>query len=188
MSTEDEAGTFFRSIDRYDPLRGPVRKLKSRLLDLYWTFVPPSHPSPTAIASPEEGSQTLDLTRQASAENTFSTSTSTANEPDFVAVSHAPALAAAAAAIAAANRGDSTGPPQPPTNPHRVFICVPMGRPGRWRLRHAEFTGRANEPLHVTDEAIFTQVRTEMGKFQKSRGYLRFVFPLRLSEAKYYEV
>ena len=63
-----------------------------------------------------------------------------------------------------------------------------MGRPGRWKLRHTEFTGRANEPLHVTDEAIFTQVRTEMGKFQKSRGYLRFVFRLRLSEAKYYEV
>jgi len=76
---------FFRSVDRYDPLRGPVRKLKSRLLDLYWTFVPPPHPSPTAIASPEEGSQTLDLTKEASAEDTFSTST--ANEPDFVEVS-----------------------------------------------------------------------------------------------------
>ena len=88
MSTEDEAGTFFfRSVDHYDPLRGPVRKLKSRLPDLYWTFVPPSHPSPTAIASPEEGSQSLDLSKEASAEKTFSTSTSTANEPEFVEVS-----------------------------------------------------------------------------------------------------
>jgi hypothetical protein len=87
MSTEDEAHAFFRSVDRYDPLRGPVRKLKSGLLDLYWAFVPPSHASLTAIANPEEGSQTLDLTKEASAENTFSTSTSTANEPDFVEVS-----------------------------------------------------------------------------------------------------
>jgi hypothetical protein len=148
--------------------------------------VPPSQPGPTVIASLEEGLQILDSTEQAPPEKAFSTST--ANEPGFV--SHATVLAAATA-IAVVNRGDSTVPPQPPdalNDPHRAFICVSIGRPGRWRLRHAMFVGRANEPSHVTDEDIFTRVRAEMGKFQKSRGYHRFMFPLRLSEASYYEI
>ena len=217
-STDEEARLFFRNVDRYDRLRGPIRKLSSRLLDLYWTFVPPTHPGPTTLANPEDGRQVLDAPEHRPPEPAASEPEPAGNAPataqqeaeippgndpgaamqglaDKENATAAPATvgneAAAPAAStpnAGANHGGGTGPPPPQNDPHKVFICLPLGRPGKWRLRHAEFTGQANKPSEVTDEVLFNRVRTEIGKYQKSRGPLRFLFPVRVSKVEYYEV
>ena len=187
-------------------------------MDLYWTFVPPVHPGPTTLASPEDGRQVLDAPEHRPPEPAASESEPAGNAPttaqqgaeihagnDTGAVVQALAVkekapaalesaeneAAAPAAGSpnvGANGGGGTGSQAPQNNPHKVFICLPLGRPGKWRLRHAEFTGQANEPSEVTDVTLFNRVRTEIGKHQKSRGPRRFLFPLRVSKVEYYEV
>lgn len=73
-------------------------------------------------------------------------------------------------------------------NEHKVFICLPMGRPGEWRLRHAKFTGNAGQPSNVTDRDMFKSVRAEISRYQASRGLARLLFPLRVGKVEYYEV
>lgn len=173
-----------------------MRKLNGKLLDLYWNFVPPIQPGPTMISSLEEGTQTPVALEQASSEQAPHKQAPLEKVPPkgpfpgkAAPDKGLPEPASGAAAVVAEGygAGDGAAPPTP-ADQHKVFICLALGRPRGWRLHHAEFTGQGNEPLQITDENIFRQVRTEMGKFLKSRGYLRFVFPLCLSKVEYYEV
>jgi len=166
-NTLEEAEEFFRSVDRYNRLKGPIHKLTSRLQDLYWTFAPPHRSGPTKAVNCQEGGKNLEAPGRVAA----------AQEVPNVGVNP-----------------DGTAKLPIPSKKHQqngqhdVFICLALGRPGGWKLRHAKFTGRAGEPSKVTDEAMFKQVRAEIGKHQVSRGLIRFLFPLRLSKAEYYEV
>lgn len=47
--------------------------------------------------------------------------------------------------------------------------------------------GQAGAPLEVTDKTMFNKVRTVIGIHQASRGPVRFLFPLRVLKAEYYE-
>jgi len=69
VSTEEEANAFFQSVDRYDPVNGPLRKLRSKLRDLYWTFAPPVCPGPV-IVTDLEGTQTIDTSGKAASGRT----------------------------------------------------------------------------------------------------------------------
>ena len=203
-NTLEDAEALFRNVDRYDRLRGPIRKLINRLLGLYWTFAPPTHPGPTRAVSPEEGGQNLDA-HSHSLENVAKEPEAARHTPATVKqdsevharsnsdAGHGPTASAQDVPNVGVNLDGAGQPPVPPQNnqqndQHVVFICLPLGRPGGWRLRHAKFTGRAGEPWKVTDETMFNQVRAEIGRYQVSRGPLRFLFPLRVSKAEYYEV
>lgn len=168
----EDAETFFRNVDRYDKLRGPLCKLKTRVWDLCSTLMPSIDLRWERARSLEEGRASLGPPEQRPEQGPETPG----GDP---------------------NTGlDPVDLDQPHTQPqavqqddkHKVFLCLPMGRPGEWRLRHAQFMGNAGQPSNVTDKNMFRSVRAEISRYQASRGLARLLFPLRVGKVEYYEV
>lgn len=68
------------------------------------------------------------------------------------------------------------------------FICIPLGRPLKWKLHHARFRDDPSNPSDGIDRRFFEAVLEETDRYLGSRGLLRFLFPLRISKVEYWEV
>jgi len=67
------------------------------------------------------------------------------------------------------------------------FICMPLGRLHAWRLCHVALPVNEAGTLVATDQDLFKTLLASIYKHLRSRGLLRFLFPLRISRVEYWE-